>query len=636
MKPPRPFATLIAALVLCPVAGVAAQGLNPPYLSEFPSVERVMADMKTGDPDETAARRMGTFLQFQKFIKDMADLRFYQHQMTADENNMLVRYQKAYTDIVATNPDYHKFTALHGYDIDPRFQVMLFDKYFSPSFVARYTALDADLKARIAARAKSDTQSMMAARAQDARAQQQAAASGAGGGGGGGGGAEQRLVRRCLEAGRSKTECVANGFGGAVRDLVGGGVVDMMMGHKVTGLRMGGGYPAPARDAVGLTFYPGQVEISCQDLVPDPYDYTVVPEGGQLAIAMATKPAALSFLVRPDGRLQGTGDVSITGRIQVGTQEGTRHFEDGHTEPISYPVFGPATRRCTAGVLATSGPSPKALSMATIGGTAMAVLLGGRDPNAGKTDDPGPRFLGEYGSQGGFDLEFTPEGVVVGCREVAVLRQYTVGSADGRAQLRIQWAPAPLTLGFNPDGSLAGSGLVKVEGRMITNLSSDGNASYAPRSATCNVGALALAGARGGAAGAATAPAAANAVLVVSVNAPAGAGPGAMVLLDDDANTILGGSSFVVPAGTTALSALNACKQMTPNCQKAVLAIGQHTVGIGAMSGPGKGTFNGLVPGSYYLFAGGGPGNAALVWDLKVTLKTGDNGVVLTQGNAAR
>lgn len=60
----RPFAPT-AAVVLCllqvvtpgwrtSLASTSTQALDPPYLSEMPSVDKVMQAMKTADPGETA------------------------------------------------------------------------------------------------------------------------------------------------------------------------------------------------------------------------------------------------------------------------------------------------------------------------------------------------------------------------------------------------------------------------------------------------------------------------------------------------------------------------------------------------------------------------------------------------------
>ena len=52
-----------------------AQATNPPYLRQFPSVERVKAEIKGTDAMETAARQMGAFWRVQQIIKDLSGFR---------------------------------------------------------------------------------------------------------------------------------------------------------------------------------------------------------------------------------------------------------------------------------------------------------------------------------------------------------------------------------------------------------------------------------------------------------------------------------------------------------------------------------------------------------------------------------
>jgi hypothetical protein len=47
-----------ALVVLLATSDLAAQALNPAYLREMPSVERVLSDQQTADTAETAARQI--------------------------------------------------------------------------------------------------------------------------------------------------------------------------------------------------------------------------------------------------------------------------------------------------------------------------------------------------------------------------------------------------------------------------------------------------------------------------------------------------------------------------------------------------------------------------------------------------
>jgi hypothetical protein len=73
-------------------AGLLAQGTNPPYIAEMPSVERVMKAMQASDPDETATRRMGAFTQLETMIEELAGPRSYKPGLTADEAKLRQAY----------------------------------------------------------------------------------------------------------------------------------------------------------------------------------------------------------------------------------------------------------------------------------------------------------------------------------------------------------------------------------------------------------------------------------------------------------------------------------------------------------------------------------------------------------------
>jgi len=57
----------------------------------------------------------------------------------------------------------------------------------------------------------------------------------------------------------------------------------------------------------------------------------------------------------------------------------------------------------------------------------------------------------------------------------------------------VQHGATPFTLTVGADGTLTGSGTVKVDGRAITGYSANGDFTYAPRSASCTFGVLTLA-----------------------------------------------------------------------------------------------------------------------------------------------
>ncbi len=76
--PVRGHAALVNPALVASV-GIATQpqALNPPYLSEMPTVDRVMHAMQTADPRETAWRQMGAFYELMEIIKALSGHREY-------------------------------------------------------------------------------------------------------------------------------------------------------------------------------------------------------------------------------------------------------------------------------------------------------------------------------------------------------------------------------------------------------------------------------------------------------------------------------------------------------------------------------------------------------------------------------
>jgi hypothetical protein len=478
----NPIVPILFLTACASFRSLAAQAVNPPYLSEFPPVDRVLQEIKGAAPEETAARQMGTFLQFKAIIQDMASYRYYRNQLTDDEQRLIGVYNTAYWDIAKTRAEYRKFDALKGFDIDYGYRAELLLKFFSPAFRAKYEEIDSRFKANMAAHAKADTQNMLRARAEIADYEQKGTKLAG----------EQRGIRRCMEAGLSEPQCLSEGVGKSFKDnFLGGKDLPFLSAPKVSGLRMGGAFPRTGPGSVDLKFYAEQVVLNCQDLAPQAYQYAVAVRDGQGVITIQVEPRPLVMTVRPDGRLAGPVAVDIAGKVQTGTEEGTRTWSDGRTEPISRPVYAARTRRCGASLLSSSGPSPDPVSVNTAGTMIFGLFMGEGGNKPPRPSEPGLRLAGEYGTQAGFDLEFRAEGVIVGCGEAAILRQYKAAASANGVVVTVQHVPSPFTLTMGSDGRLTGSGTVRVDGRQVSNVV-DGKVTYVPRSASCPVGTLGL------------------------------------------------------------------------------------------------------------------------------------------------
>jgi hypothetical protein len=270
---------------------------------------------------------------------------------------------------------------------------------------------------------------------------------------------------------------------------------------------------------------------------------------------------------------------------------------------------------------------------------------------------------GTYAGQGGFNIEFHQDSAVVGCGQAAVAHTYIVEKKDPQVLVTIEDAAKPIALAFRPDGRLAGSGSVEVNGRAVAGTNPNGDLAYAPRTATCAVGILTAtqtetaavatptatsgvpAAALPNKASASTSPtgSAGNAVLSIAtgftaqpgVANPLATGHG-FVLLKDSFEKALTEAGLQAPAGMSPLKAwVAACNNRTPDCQQGLAAGATYRVADVKMDGNGKAQFSPLPPGTYYLFGSARYNNQLLLWNLRVDLRPGANSVSLDQRNAA-
>lgn len=640
----------LPGLVLLAWAGeVGAQATNPAYLAELPPVERILREITGTTPDETAARQMGTFLQFKGMIESMAGDRRYANKLTPDETRLIQVYYTAWWEIAKTKPEYQKFTGLKGYDISPDWRNELFAKYFSPQFKAVYDGVNAEYDRRIAARAKAGTQNMLRARAEAEEYQKTSS----------GKGKDVRGLARCVASGRSETQCLSEGLVNGFNDLV-GGAMPILKKAPIFGIRMSGVYSG---SGIGLTFWNEHAVIACGELVLDERAYTVEVRNNQLLISVKTTPKTFELVQGPskaftltlgaDGRLTGPGPTDITGRIITGYEQWTREWSDGRKEPYTKPVYSNTTLKCNFIALALAGVAPSFGRVSTGLAVGLNLLLGGgQDKEAGKPAPPGVRINGEYGSQSVTALEFQPEGVVVGCGDAVVAREYSVAMVGGQPVVKVQHGTTPFSVTLQSNGTLSGSGSLVVSGRVITGTDANGNLTFASRTGTCQLGVLAPAGQpqpsqpaaiSGGMASASTITAAAtpgNAVLAVELGgtnaAGASLGGRGFFLYKGTAEQTLAAAGFKVAPGTSAASVLAAaCKTESAECRQGLLAMMSKAIGVLTTDGGGKGQFPGVAPGTYSLFGAAVTGDKPRLWILTIELKGGSNALVLDQRNAA-
>src|SRR5258706_6232669 len=88
-----PAALAVLALVFT-AAPVAAQATNPPYLAEFPTVDKVKQTMTDADPRERALKQIGALSQLQEVIKQLGGPREFRG-LLPDEARLVQLYATA-------------------------------------------------------------------------------------------------------------------------------------------------------------------------------------------------------------------------------------------------------------------------------------------------------------------------------------------------------------------------------------------------------------------------------------------------------------------------------------------------------------------------------------------------------------
>jgi hypothetical protein len=231
-------------------------------------------------------------------------------------------------------------------------------------------------------------------------------------------------------------------------------------------------------------------------------------------------------------------------------------------------------------------------------------------------------------------------------RETAIKSLVDTVLAEGsHAIIRIAAPDHPLNLAFGSANTLdPGTGSYQVHGRSITGQDNDDNFTFAPSEQTCNLALLTPAKAIPAEAMPAASPATnngnsslvaatvGNASLTLVSGLPVqGAAPNSLAaqpftLLRESLADIVARAGVIVPPGTSPYKAIGqACGNRTPDCQK-ILAVRADATG--------KGTFNAIAPGTYYLMISTRYNNQSLVWSQRVQVAPGPNSLTLDQRNA--
>jgi hypothetical protein len=191
----------------------AGAPFNPPYLSEFPSPDRVVAAMRAGGARDNVLRAIGAFYQLDEIINALAGDRASGSYLP-DERKFLDQYRAAITEMqkaaekafpaerfdVTSNP-YHFSRS------DPKFGfegIPVWVTLLSPTVQARFAQTVGASDARYLAAVEQEKRAAI----QRANADLQAAQ------------AQARMprdqgsvaARKCIESGRSEMECLGEGL----------------------------------------------------------------------------------------------------------------------------------------------------------------------------------------------------------------------------------------------------------------------------------------------------------------------------------------------------------------------------------------------------------------------------------------
>jgi len=117
---------------------------------------------------------------------------------------------------------------------------------------------------------------------------------------------------------------------------------------------------------------------------------------------------------------------------------------------------------------------------------------------------------------------------------------------------------------------------------------------------------------------------------------PNPAGNHGFYLLKDPVDTALVKGGFRPPAGMSPINGMNAvCSKQTPDCQKAVAAIIADSATAVKSDNDGKAVFPAVLPGVYYVFGMGQHRGKPVLWNVRVQIKAGDNGLTLDERNSS-
>ena len=294
---------------------------------------------------------------------------------------------------------------------------------------------------------------------------------------------EEAEIRECIEAGREPTTCMGETMAKSLQGMMGEvapGIAKTMVNQHPPGLYLTGMYKGAG--AFAANFSHDAVSVTCRDMVPDGHSYTVEMNGNRAVVNIQAQPHPFSLTFQPDGTLVGPAAIDLKGNVVVGyATEWKINSSTNIPYAESTPIRRATTERCEVGAMrgSTSGPQ-----------TTVTMAKDLLDPGSTKVIPPGLRVEGEYMGNGGFGIKFHTDAAVVRCGAATVAHDYMMVQQGNQLLLELKDAARPVVFAYQPDGTLAGSGPIKVNGRKIVGQSQNGDMVFAPQSAACTMGTL--------------------------------------------------------------------------------------------------------------------------------------------------
>ena len=657
---------LAALCLLCSSILVLAQATSSDYTNDLPSVERVKAEIKGSDPTDTLARQVAIFTYLQTYIDRIKSNRSQRGSFTPGESKMWNAYRNAAYQI---SQDYAKthtpseaqaFERLHGYyEMNGAFYDDWSKRLIGPQSASEYKNAEAGL----AAAGERAYQREMQQYKQDRAAQQAADRQINGPPGLLSDDPTAVATRRCLELGGDTVGCTGKGLNAGFMDLIGFGAdaQESLLGPGTAGVILRGVYKNPTT-VTTLNFNVDVVSLDgCGQLASDSRNYSFEKQrSGLIRITIANEPNPIVLTMRPDGGLTGPGLIDVKGQIIVGYFTKT-HYENGvATGTTSTPDYRPAMGRCVIGSL-VAPPNPKpvpASAQSANDSSAIGMLtgvLGTLVPDAGEV---GLRMTGKYGG-GRLLLDFSGNSLVLDCGEAHVRQPYTVENTSNAILIHVKNSVSPFTLAVQPDNSLRGTGSTTINGRVVTGMNGN-NVTFAPHIETCDVDMFRPKTGAGSTSSVASAPPPPATVAKPATTASAPAAAGAATIKITVISSFPGGANPLAGTGVTLMSerfdvvlrkvGAPIAADITPgkavqayaancfpprSCPAYTPAIQPYYVAKGTFDNAGRVVLTAQVrPGTYYVFCSAKAANGALIWDVPVELRVGENTITLATGNA--